>query len=223
VLLPLTLALTEKYGLGIGTVTVDNPDLDSSLMDAIKRASEAGLRLATQRQNAEGERITRVANAQAKQAELIAAAEGEKAALLAKAQGQGAIRVADAEAEKTARTLLGQGVAAEQTAIFDSLHAAMEKLGDKHITPAQVMDYMQQTNNRQLARQVAEAFAEAYGKIPNAILFAGVPNPAHGESGVPSDVEQIVRTVMAAGTANAMRPDFAPRKDAVSEEVPKAA
>ena len=209
----------EKYGINIGTVTVDNPDLDGGLMDAIRKASEAGLRLATQRQNAEADRITRVANAQASQAELIAKAEGEKAALLAKAEGEGAIRIAQAKAEKEARTLLGQGVAAEQTAIFDSLHDAMDKLKEKGIKPEQVMEYMQATNNRQLARQIAEAYAEAYGKIPNAMLFAGVPNPAHGEGGGSvSDVEQMVRTVMTAAAANAMRPAFAPAPEASPPE-----
>jgi regulator of protease activity HflC (stomatin/prohibitin superfamily) len=214
--------LTDKYGLGVGTVTVDNPDLDSGLMDSIKQASVAGLRLATQRQNAEADRITRVANAQAEQAELIAKAEGQKAALLATAEGEGAIRIAQARAEKESRTLLGQGVAAEQTAIFDSLNDAMEKLAAKGIKPEQVMDYMQQTNNRQLAKQIAEAFAAAYGKIPNAVLFAGVPNPAHGE-GVAgtSDIEQLMKGVMAAATAAAMRPDFAPRKDAAPEATNK--
>jgi regulator of protease activity HflC (stomatin/prohibitin superfamily) len=196
----------EDYGLTIRDVVVENPKLPENLQKSMQAVAIAARNLETSRFQADAVRVSAVAQAEAEQAVLIAKANGEKAQLLAKAEGEGAILVAKAEAEKRARTALGEGTAAEQIAIAEGLSSSVEHIKKSGLTAQDALHYIQDLNNRQLERQVSQAYAEAYGKIPRAVLFADTPNTSVGrgdgaKTGSSSaDVRDLAKMVLALQT-----------------------
>ncbi|HTJ02440.1 MAG TPA: SPFH domain-containing protein [Methylovirgula sp.] len=173
----------EDYGLTIRDVLVENPILPPDLQRALQSVVIADRNLEASRKTAEAEKVKLVAKAEGEQALLTAQANGERARLLAQAEGEGAIAVAKAKAEKEARTLLGEGVANEQRAVAQGFHDSVEKMTSAGITADQATAFINLTNNRQLERQVAEAYAKAYGAMRNAVLFADIPNHATNGNG----------------------------------------
>lgn len=192
----------EDYGLAIRDVLVENPILPADLQKALQSVVIADRNLEASRKSAEAEKVKLVAKAEGEQALLTAQAAGERARLLAQAEGEGAIAVAKAEAEKKARTLLGEGVANEQRAVADGFHDSVEKMKAAGITADQATAFINLTNNRQLERQVAEAYATAFGNIGHAVLFADVPNHAVNGSAETVDhsasgIKDLAKTVVA--------------------------
>lgn len=168
----------EDYGLTIRDVVVENPILPPDLQAALQAVVIADRNLEASRKSAEANKVKMIAQAEGEQALLTAQATGERARLLAQAEGEGAIAIAKAKAEKESRTLLGEGVANEQREIAKGFRDSVESMTSAGVTPAEAMAYIQSTNNRQLTKQIAEAFATAYGNLSNGVLFADVPNPA---------------------------------------------